>query len=138
MTRRFYFLLLVVLASGLLAMGCGDDDDDDGGGGGGAATQQEESGGTTGGGGGDLDSDAAKAAKEGCEAGIKNNAALDASKRDELSTECQKVADAAATGDKEKYKAAYGDFCNKLADALPAQARDAARSACQQSVDSIK
>ena len=137
MTKKLYFLLVVVLASGMLAIGCGDDDDDDGGNGGGAAaTTQEESGGG-GGGGGSTDSDAAKAAKEGCEAGIKNNAALDASKRDDLSKECQKVADAAATGDSSKYKAAYSDYCNKLADALPAQAREAAKNACQQSVDAI-
>ena len=132
--RKLYLLLVTLLACGLLAVGCGDDDDDDGGGS--DEPAQEQTGGS--GGGGGTDSAAAKAAKDGCEAGIKNNAALDASKQDELSKECEKVADAAATGDTDKYKAAYGKFCNKLADALPAAARDAAKSACQQSVDAIK
>ena len=144
MSRKLYLLLVTLLASGLIAIGCGDDDDD----GGGsdepaqeetsASTSTSEDTSTTEDTDGSLDSDAAKAAKEGCEASIKDNPTIDASKQDELSEECQKVADAAATGDTDKYKDAYSKFCNKLAEALPAEAQEATKAACQQTVDAIK
>lgn len=88
-------------------------------------------------GGGSTNSPAAAAAKQGCEAGINNNAAIDPSKRSGLSADCQKVADAAATGDKTKYKNAYLTFCNDLSAALPAAAQSAAKAACQQSANAI-
>ena len=87
--------------------------------------------------GGSTNSPAAAAAKQGCEAGIKSNPALDPSKRGELSTECQKVADAAASGDKAKYKAAYLSFCTKLVGALPSAAQSAGKAACDQGANAI-
>lgn len=81
---------------------------------------------------------AADAAKKGCEAGIKNNPALAPDKRDELSKECQKLADAAATGDKAKTKAAYESYCNKLSAALPPAAQESAKSACLQGANQIQ
>jgi hypothetical protein len=80
---------------------------------------------------------AAAAAKRGCEAGVNNNPALDASKRSELSAACQNVADAAASGDKAKFKAAYTSYCAKLVSALPAAAQVSAKSACAQSANAI-
>jgi hypothetical protein len=87
--------------------------------------------------GGGATSAAAAAAKQGCEAGVKNNPALDASKRSELSTACQNVADAAASGDKAKFKAAYTSFCTKLVGALPAAEQTAAKPACIQGANAI-
>jgi hypothetical protein len=89
-------------------------------------------------GGGGANSAVAAAAKQGCDSAVSNNPALDSSKRSQLSADCQKVADAAATGDKSKFKAAYGSFCNDLASAVPAAAQAAAKSACQQAANAIQ
>ncbi len=138
MVKRLALLFAALMVLGFVVAGCGDDDDDGGDSGSSDTPAQteskEDSGGSSGGGG---NSAAAKAAKDGCEAGIKNNAAIDASKQEELSQECQKVADAAASGDQGEFKKAYTSYCNKLAEALPEAARDAAKSACQQGADAI-
>jgi hypothetical protein len=60
-----------------------------------------------------------------------------ASKQGQLSTDCGKVADAAASGDKAKYKTAYLMYCNDLASALPTAAQAATKAACQQSANAI-
>jgi hypothetical protein len=137
MVKRLSIFLVALFAFGFAVAGCGDDEEDSNTSGGGAAqTETQSSGGGASNGGGN--SDAAKAAREGCEAGITNNAALDASKQKELTKECEKVADAAASGDKAKFKEAYGSYCDKLSEALPEQARAQAKQACQQSQDAIK
>lgn len=139
--KKTGMLILVLLLCGFVAAGCGSDKKKDSSTtaasapAGGTATS---GGGSTGSSGAATDSAAAAAAKQGCEAGIKNNPALDASKRAELSKECQKLADAAGSGDKARYKKEYGVFCGKLADALPAQARGPAKAACDQAVNAIQ
>ena len=136
MVKRLAMLFAALMVLGFVVAGCGDDDDDDGGDSGSdtpAQTESKDSGGSSGGG----NSAAADAAREGCEAGIKNNAAIAADKQDELSKECEKVADAAASGDQGEFKEAYTNYCNKLAEALPEQAREAAKSACAQGAESI-
>ena len=50
---------------------------------------------------------------------------------------CAKVGEAAASGDKEKFKAAYTSYCDKLSEALPEAARASAKDACQQGADAI-
>jgi hypothetical protein len=89
-------------------------------------------------GGGGTNSAVAAAAKQGCDAAVSNNPALDPSKRSALSADCQKVADAAASGDKTKLKAAYGSFCNDLVGALPSAAQAVAKPACEQAANSIQ
>jgi hypothetical protein len=135
MVKRLAMLFAALMVLGFVVAGCGDDDDDGGDSGSDtpAQTESKESGGSSGGG----NASAGEAAREGCEAGIKNNAAIDASKQDELSKECEKVADAAASGDQAEFKKAYTSYCNKLAEALPEQAREAAKSACAQGAESI-
>jgi hypothetical protein len=96
------------------------------------STPSSSSGGTS------TNSAAAQAAKQGCESAINSNAALAASKRSALSADCQKVADAAASGNKTKYKSAYLSFCNDLAGALPSAAQAATKSACQQTANAIQ
>ena len=127
-----YLIALLVLAFAVTA--CGDEESESGSGGSGSAPAQtdDSSGGSTGG-----NEEAAKAAREGCEAGIKGNPAIDAGKQEELSAECEKVADAAASGDKEEFKKAYTDYCNKLAEALPEQARAPAKDACLQGANAM-
>ena len=138
MVKRLAMLFAALMVLGFVVAGCGDDDDDGGDSGSSDTPAQtekkEDSGGSSGGGG---NAAAGEAAREGCEAGIKNNAAIEASKQDELSKECEKVADAAASGDQAKFKKAYSSYCNKLAEALPEQAREAAKSACQQGAEAI-
>ena len=131
MAKRLSIFLVALFAFGFAVAGCGDDEEKKSDGGGSAAQTESESGGSG-------NSKAAKAAREGCEAGITNNAALEASKQKELTKECEKVADAAATGDQAKFKKAYSSYCNKLAAALPEQARAQAKQTCQQSADAIK
>jgi hypothetical protein len=137
MTKRLALLFASLMVLGFVVAGCGDDNKDKGSGSSATPADTEkkadDSGGSSGGG----NAAAAKAAKDGCEAGIKNNAAIDASKQDELSKECQKVADAAASGDQGEFKKAYTSYCNKLAEALPEAARTAAKDACQQGADAI-
>ena len=137
MTKRLALLFAALMVLGFVVAGCGDDDDD--GGSGSSDTPAETEKKTDGGGGsssGGSNEAAAKAAKDGCEASIKDNAAIDASKQDELSKECEKLADAAASGDKGEFKKAYTSYCAKLAEALPEQSREA-KNACQQGVESI-
>ena len=137
MVKRLAVLFAALMVLGFVVAGCGDDDDDGGSGSSDTPAETEkkaeDSGGSSGGG----NTAAADAAREGCEAGIKNNAAIDASKQDELSKECEKVADAAASGDQGEFKKAYSSYCNKLAEALPEAARTAAKDACQQGADAI-
>ena len=136
MVKRLATLFAALMVLGFVVAGCGDDDDDGGDSGSSdtpTQTESKDSGGSSGGG----NAAAADAAREGCEAGIKNNAALDASKQDELTKECEKVADAAASGDREEFKDAYLNYCNKLAEALPEQAREAAKNACSQGAEAI-
>ena len=132
MSRKLYVLFVTVLTCGLVAVaaGCGG-----GGGGGDTATTSTPTSGATG---SPANKAAADAARRGCEAGIKNNPALAADKRAELSKECQKLADAAATGDRAKIKAAYTSYCNKLAAALPAQAQAPAKASCLQGADTLR
>jgi hypothetical protein len=80
----------------------------------------------------------AAAAKQGCDSAVSNNPALDASKRSALEADCQNVAEAAASGDKTKLKAAYGSFCNDLVGALPSAAQGPAKAACQQAANAIQ
>ena len=136
MVKRLAVLFAALMVLGFVVAGCGDDDDD-GGGSSDTPAQTEDSGGSGSSGGGGNEA-AAKAAKDGCEAGIKNNAAIDASKQEELSKECAKVADAAASGDKAEFKKAYTSYCNKLSEALPEAARAAAKDACQQGADALQ
>lgn len=138
MVKRLAMLLAALMVLGFVVAGCGDDDDDKGSGSPDTPAKTEDSGGSGSAAGGSNNEAAAKAAKDGCEAGIKNNAAIDASKQEELSKECQKVADAAASGDKEEFSKAYGSYCNKLAEALPEAARAAAKDACQQGADALQ
>lgn len=133
MRSRLLTTLFALMASGLIAAGCG------GGGGGGTTGGGGTSPSTTSGSSGaPANTAAADAAKKGCEAGIKNNPALAPDKRDELSKECQKLADAAATGDKAKVKTAYESYCSKLAAALPQAAQESAKSACLQGANQIQ
>ena len=138
MAKRLALLFAALMVLGFVVAGCGDDDDDGGDSGSSDTPAQTESkddsGGSSGGGG---NTAAADAAREGCEAGIKNNAAIAADKQEELAKECEKVADAAASGDRDEFKKAYLSYCNKLAGALPEQAREAAKSACAQGAESI-
>ena len=137
MVKRLAVLFAALMVLGFVVAGCGDDDDDGGSGSSDTPADTEkkadDSGGSSGGG----NTAAADAAREGCEAGIKNNAAIDASKQEELSKECEKVADAAASGDQGEFKKAYTSYCNKLAEALPEAARAAAKDACAQGADAI-
>jgi hypothetical protein len=142
MRTRLIVVLMVIVAGGVVVAGCGSSSSSSskstpapssGSAGGSTSTSSSSSGSS----GGSTNSPAAQAAKQGCEAAINNNPTIDSSKRAELSTECQKVADAAASGDKAKYKTAYLSFCTKLAAALPAQAQAPAKSACEQSANSI-
>ena len=132
MSRKLYVLLVAALVCGLIAVaaGCGG-----GGGGGNTATTSAA---TSGGSSSPANKAAADAARRGCEAGIKNNPALAPDKRSELSKECQKLAEAAATGDRAKIKAAYSSYCTKLAAALPAQAQAPAKASCLQGANSIQ
>jgi hypothetical protein len=132
MTKKISILLVMLFTMGFVAAGCGDDDDDSGSDAAPATTEEAPATGDS-----EVDSEAADAAREGCEAGIKNNPALDASKQDELSQECEKVAEAAASGDQDEYKAAYSSYCNKLAEAIPEAGRAAAKDACQQGADAL-
>ena len=138
MVKRLAMLLAALMVLGFVVAGCGDDDDDGGGGSSDTPAQKEEDSGGSGGSAGGGNEAAAKAAKDGCEAGIKNNAAIDASKQEELSKECEKVAEAAASGDKAEFKKAYTSYCNKLSEALPEAARAAAKDACQQGADALQ
>lgn len=88
--------------------------------------------------GGSVNMAAYNAAKQGCEAGIKSNAAIEASKQSMLSKECQKLAGAAGSGVLSKYKAEYGVFCNDLASALPAAAVAVAKASCKQQEAALK
>ena len=135
MVKRLAMLFAALMVLGFVVAGCGDDDDDDSGSSDTPAQTEskDDSGGSSSGG----NAGAAEAAREGCEAGIKNNAAIAADKQEELSKECEKVADAAASGDRDEFKDAYINYCNKLAEALPEQAREAAKSACAQGAESI-
>ena len=137
MVKRLAVLFAALMVLGFVVAGCGDDDDDKGSDSSDTPAKTEDSG-SSGSSGGSNNEAAAKAAKDGCEAGIKNNAAIDASKQEELSKECQKVADAAASGDKDEFAKAYGSYCNKLAEALPEAARAAAKDACQQGADALQ
>lgn len=137
MVKRLAMLFAALMVLGFVVAGCGDDDDDDGGDSGSDTPAKTESSGGSSGSSGGGNSAAADAAREGCEAGIKNNAAIAADKQEELSNECGKVADAAASGDRDEFKKAYTSYCNKLAEALPEQAQAAAKSACQQGADAI-
>ena len=131
--NKLTMLLVSLLVLGFAVSACGEDEPADSGSGSTPAQTEESSGGASGGG----DSEAAKAAQEGCEAGIKGNPAIDASKQEELSEECVKVGEAAASGDKEEFKEAYSSYCNKLAEALPEAGRDAAKDACLQGANAI-
>jgi len=133
MARKFSVLLV---ALGFAVAGCGDDEVETGSGGNAPAAQTEDSSGGAAPAGGGNDA-AAKAAQEGCEAGIKGNAAIDASKQEELSKECEKVGEAAASGDKAQFKEAYTNYCNKLAEALPAEAQQAAKDGCLQGANAL-
>ena len=139
MRTKFVVLLVFVVAGSIALTACGSSKSSSSStstpssssGGGSTSTASSSSGGST-------NSAAGQAAKQGCEAGIKNNAAIAADKRSALSADCQKVADAAASGDKAKFKAAYSSYCNNLAAALPSVAQAPAKSACEQSVNAIK
>jgi hypothetical protein len=138
MRTKVVVLLLLVVVGSVAVTACGSSKSNS------TSTPSSSSGGSSStstpsssSGGGSTNSAAAQAAKQGCEAGIKNNPALAADKRSGLSVDCQKVADAAATGDKTKYKAAYGTFCNDLAAALPSVAQGPAKAACQQGANAI-
>lgn len=85
---------------------------------------------------GSTNSPAAAAAKQACDTAA-SNPELNPSKRSELSADCQKVADAAASGDQAKFKSAYLAFCGSLASALPSEAQAAAKSACDQGANAI-
>ena len=74
MVKRLAMLFAALMVLGFVVAGCGDDDDDGGDSGSSdtpAQTESKDTGGSSGGGNGA----AAEAAREGCEAGIKNNAA---------------------------------------------------------------
>ena len=136
MARKFLALLVMSCALGFVVAGCGGDDEDANSGGSAPATQTEDSSGGTAPAGGGNEA-AAKAAREGCEAGIRGNAAIDASKQEELAKECEKVGEAAASGDKDQFKEAYTSYCNKLAEALPAEAQQAAKDGCLQGANAL-
>ena len=146
MRTKVIVLLLLVVAGSVVVAGCGSSSSSSTAASGtssastpatstpsssGSSTSSSSSGGSS------TNSAAAAAAKQGCETAVNNNPALAPSKRSALSADCQKVADAAATGDKAKFKAAYGTFCNDLAGALPSAAQAPAKAACQQSAAAI-
>ena len=127
MRVRVVAVLALVVVGGAMVTGCGGSNKSTTG----TSTSSSGSGGTS------TNSAAAQAAKSGCERGIKNNPAIAASKQGALTADCQKVADAAASGSLARYKAAFGTYCNDLASALPSAAQATAKAACEQGAKAI-
>jgi ABC-type oligopeptide transport system substrate-binding subunit len=122
-------VLALVVVGSVIVTGCGSSKK--------SSSSSSTSTPSSGSGGTSTNSTAAQAAKQACQQSIKSNPAIAASKQGGLSVDCQKVADAAASGDLAKYKAAYGTFCNDLAAALPSGAQAAGKAACEQGGSAI-